>query len=435
MVDSGAGPSGPRGERADSPHAGRSHPGLVDDLGPEFSDDDRAIVELLAGLGPLSAPDAGSRDRMRAKVMASLAADPVEAAPPPPARPPRAGRAPRGRPDPGTSSATRPAPVRGRPDRPANRPGAGSGARARFAVAAVAVLALVFSLTGMSLLLARDALPGDALYGVKRTGEAASLGLTFGDEEKAFKHLEFATARITEIETLALRSADPADAPTDGYVSALSDFDNDATAGTRALTAVAIAGDGRQLPTLRTWADQQGARLAALRPRFPAPAESRLAASLALLDKIESRSAGLISRFPCYQVVSGDSDEIGVLPATATCQIRPGAPQVLPAPDSQAGNAPATGSPGTPAGTVAPPQTTGANPPGQATTTAPTASPTTSTRPPVVPIPPIIGGPTTTRPPGSTTTAPPPVQVPVPLPLPTIALPPLLPGLPGIVIG
>ncbi|MBW3653137.1 MAG: cobalamin biosynthesis protein [Actinobacteria bacterium] len=60
--------------------------------------------------------------------------------------------------------------------------------------AAVAVLALVGSLAGMSLLLARDALPGDALYGFKRTAEAASLGLTFGDESKALKHLEVPTA-------------------------------------------------------------------------------------------------------------------------------------------------------------------------------------------------------------------------------------------------
>ena len=37
---------------------------------------------------------------------------------------------------------------------------------------------------GMSLLLSRDALPGDALYGIKRTAESASLGLTFGDESQ-----------------------------------------------------------------------------------------------------------------------------------------------------------------------------------------------------------------------------------------------------------
>ena len=116
---------------------------------------------------------------------------------------------------------TRPAGADRGTARPGDPPRAGTGARARFAIAAVALLALVLSLTGMSLLLARDALPGDTLYGIKRTAEAASLGLTFGDEPKALKHLEFAASRVTEIETLAQRYANPADAPVGGYLTAL----------------------------------------------------------------------------------------------------------------------------------------------------------------------------------------------------------------------
>ncbi|PPK69407.1 DUF5667 domain-containing protein [Actinokineospora auranticolor] len=460
MVDSGSGSSGPHGERAERPRAGRSHPGLLDeagdmdaldDLGPDFTEDDRAILELLAGLGSCTAPDDGSRDRMRAKVLAGLAAEPAldtaaaetapglespltRPAPAPrprparaqadsqptaqPTRPPRnAGRAPRGRRG-GSAESTRPGAAR-----------AGSGVRSRFAVAATAALALVFALAGTSLLLARDALPGDALYGIKRTGEAASLGLTFGAEDKAFKHLEFAAARVSEIETLALRSTDPRSAPSEGYLAALGDFDSDATAGARALTGIATAGDGAQLEPLRAWADQQGARLAALRPRLPGAADNRLTASLALLDRIEDRAGKLITRLPCYQVVSGDLDEIGAMPATATCDVRPDAPRIAPpTTGSDAGGRPAPGQPTTTAPTEAPP-TTGTPPP-DVRSTRPATPPVTSTSPPpLIQLPPILGGPTTTAP--GTGTKAPGLTVPLPLPLPTISVPPLVPGLVG----
>ncbi|GAA3003699.1 DUF5667 domain-containing protein [Actinokineospora diospyrosa] len=455
MVDSGAGSTGPQGERADRPRAGRAHPGLVDELGPEFTDDDHAMVELLATLSRGTAPSGAARERMRAKITASLVADPQhpdraadpdlsdlpdpseqsadpaladrddqprgERPSPSPRRAGearqgrqlRAGRAPRGRRDPDSAPAPRPSPSpRG-------------SARTRFTVAAVAVLALVFSLAGMSLLLARDALPGDALYGVKRTGEAAALGLTFGEEEKAFKHLEFATARVTEIETLALRYANPNDAPTSGYLAALGDFDNDAIAGSRALTAIATGGDGNQLATLRAWADQQGARLAALRPKLPSETDSRLSASLTVLDRVEGRAAALLARMACYQVTSGDLDEIGALPATVACEVRPDAPRVLQTPSSQAGNTPSPGSTDTPQPTS--PQ------PGQATVTTTPAAPRTTTPPPLVDLPPIIGSPSPS--PGTSTPVVPGVPVPLPLPLPPIELPQLLPGIGPIRIG
>ncbi|SDD43008.1 DUF5667 domain-containing protein [Actinokineospora iranica] len=423
-MESGSGPSSPSGERAGDPREPvEPEPEFTDD---DRADDDRAVVELLAGLRPLTAPGAEATDRMRAKILAELSAKPVRATSPAPTRPPRparAGRAPRAR------RVSRP-----RPDSAAAR--AGSGARGRLAVAAIAVLALVFSLAGMSLLLARDALPGDTLYGMKRTGEAASLGLAFGEQDKAVKHLGFAAARITEIETLALRYPNPADAPAGGYLSALSDFDNDATAGARGLIAAATARDGSPLDTLRLWARQHSDRLAAVGPRLPAAARSRHASSLALLAKIEARSTGLLARFPCEQIVSGSADEIGPLPATKRCDAESGSPRVL-APPSAAG--PDSGAPAdarTPGVVVAPgpsepPPSNG--PP--ARTGAPrTDLPGTDGLPPLVSLPPLIGAPALTSP-EITVPATPPVVAPLPLPLPTLALPPLLPGGPGIGIG
>jgi hypothetical protein len=296
-----------------------------------------------------------------------------------------------------------------------------SGARGRFAVAAVAVVALMASLAGMSLLLARDALPGDALYGVKRTAEAASLGLTFGDEGKALKHLEFASSRVSEIETLARRYPDLNSSPVGGYLTALTDFDTDASAGSRQLIALATRSDGRQLDALSAWADQQSSRLTAVSPQLPSAARNRSTASLALLDKISSRAAALFARMDCYQITSGGFDDVGALPASATCD-KPGESRPDPnVPNPNASDGTDTSvRPTDPPNKQAPSKPTGQLPPlppvGRTVTPGSGGSGSSS-------------GQTGTQPPTGDTT------VQVPLPLPGVTVPPLLPGLPGISIG
>lgn len=401
--------------------------------GPPFvgtSIDERTLVDLLATLNPGTGPTSAERDRMRARVLAGLAAEqvgvrtadrPVRATrlvAPPDTRAPRGRRRPGARPLSGRSDPTRPG------DPPSDKPG--TGARARFAVAAVAVLALVFSLAGMSLLLARDAIPGETLYGLKRTAEAASLGLTFGDESKALKHLELATARISEIETLAARYPNPSSAPIGGYLAALGDFDSDATAGSRQLIGLATRDDGRMLAALRGWAEQQSGRLRSVTPQLPLDSAERANASVSLLDRITARSAALFARMPCYQITSGLADDVGSLPATSACDVPPpGSAEAGVAGDPRAtASTPPRGGSGV--------QPTGALPPGGTDPSGQPVPPGIS-----VTVPPILGGPTTgpTSPGGST---PPSTGAPtltVPLPLPVIEVPPLLPGLPGIVIG
>jgi hypothetical protein len=385
--------------------------------------DDRIVAHLVRSLAPLTAPDVPARDRMRERILAGLATSAPSAAttpvatapkPSPTRRPPaRGSRAPRSRPSSADRSASRPGdlPKRGL-----------SGARGRFAIAAVALLALVFSLAGMSLLLARDALPGDPLYGIKRTAEAASLGLTFGDESKALKHLEFAAARVSEIETIAQRYPNPSDAPVGGYLTALSDFENDASAGSRQLIALATRNDGRQLESLHAWATQQASRLSATAARLPGAARNREAASLALLDKITTRASALLGRMQCYQITTGSFDDVGALPATGACERVPGA---IPPSTAPPGNDGRTVSPnGTLLTTVPSPGLPPAAPPLPGQTLPPATGPTT--QPGETPLPGAPGLPTTS--------SQPPVIV-IPAPLPTIGLPPLLPGLPGLRIG
>jgi hypothetical protein len=332
---------------------------------PDF-EQDLAIVAALRTLGPDTAPDDAARDRMRERILA-------KASP------------------------------------------AVSSRRGRFAIALVAALALVLALGGMSLLLSRDALPGDALYGVKRTAEAASLGLTFGDESKALKHLEFANARVGEMETLAQRHPDPADAPVGGYLTALTDFDTDATQASRQLIALATRGEVQQLESLRAWMAQQSARLAALGPRLPGSVQDRTATSRRLLDKIAERSTILLGRADCYQITTGSSDDIGALPASGLCHRETA---------SSVPNAPA--SPQPPKVKATTPEIPPPPAPGDTQPAVPTPTQSVEPSAPQVPLLPVPVPTVPVRP-----TAPSQPQLPIPI----LELPPLLPGLPAIRIG
>ncbi|MFN2494588.1 MAG: DUF5667 domain-containing protein [Pseudonocardiaceae bacterium] len=194
--------------------------------------------------------------------------------------------------------------------------------RGRFVVAAAAALCLLMSLSGMSLLLSREALPGDPLYTFKRSAESAELGLTFGDESKALKHLEFASARVNEIEVMA-KQADTNSSWSSGehrFLRALDDFEQDTTAGTRLLTTVATDNRSDILPSLRGWAEQQETRLQAVRGALPLTASTRLDSTLELLDRVVGRVTALDRRADCTIITSGAHDDLGLLPARGACE-------------------------------------------------------------------------------------------------------------------
>lgn len=341
----------------------------LDATDPELARD-LAVVGLLRRAAETSGPDAETKERMRLRI---LAADP-----------------------PKVSVLESRAPQR-------------FGARGRLAVASAAALCLILSLAGMSLLLSRDALPGDALYGVKRSAESASLGFTFGSESKALKRLEFASARISEMETLVDRYRESGGGPLGGYLSALTDFDADAAAGSRELATVGANSDQRVLGSLRDWADVHTTRLTELRGKLPEQAANRSAVSLDLLDRMSKRAAALMARTNCSPITSGQADDVGPLPAEGTC---------APTPIDPSGSAntltPTSGLPGKPVQPTTPGQSTTNPVPGsnQATT------PETPVLP--LPLPPIASSILPTTPGGL---------------LPPISIPPLLPGLPGIRVG
>jgi hypothetical protein len=272
-----------------------------------------------------------------------------------------------------------------------------------------AALFLFLVLSGLALVLSRNALPGDPLYGVKRAGESTALGLTFGDQAKAKKHLEFATNRITELRELAEQGASGND-----FRTAYDDFAADLRAGVAQMSTVATSdgGGAQALADVRLWARNQEARLGSL--PLPADAAPVFEDVRDLLSKVQARTSGLVARMNCYQITTGTSDELGPLPATGECTARP-APAAGTQPSSSPAAAPSSGA------STAPAPTGTQLPPSDAAATPGIPAPTGGVTPP-----PVYGGPTTTHPPSPTTTTSPP---------PLVSLPPLLPGLPPIVIG
>ncbi|MGH3938138.1 MAG: DUF5667 domain-containing protein [Pseudonocardiaceae bacterium] len=264
-----------------------------------------ALVAALRQAGAaVTGPDTFERDRMRRRIMAEFPTVAWDAAHSSAAHGPARRR-------------------RGAAHRaPARWSAIPDEARGRLLVAAAAALCLFMSLSAMSLLLSRDALPGDALYTFKRSAESAELGLTFGDERKAFKHLEFANARVSEIEALA----DQADAAgtwsaSEGkFLQALQDFERDTTAGARLLAAVAADGQSGILAPLSGWAEQQETRLQAVSGALPPLTSTRLDSTFELLDRVTARMVALNERSTCRTISSGSHDDLGLLPAREDCQ-------------------------------------------------------------------------------------------------------------------
>jgi hypothetical protein len=217
-----------------------------------------------------------------------------------------------------------------------SRPVVGSK-RARGAIL-VGLAAGTLALSGMSAA-SGDAMPGDPLYGVKRSTESARLALAGSAVSRGQLYLEFARNRLAEAESVGAS----------GTVLAgmLDDMDNETRAGLRLLTAAALnRRDRAALDVIDGFGLGQRARLVHLGD------SARVLQSLALLDRIALRSAGLRTNLTCGAAATVKSDDIG--PVTPDCQgTNPGSLHTGNPPNT--GKAPAHRPEVAPTGTVAPP--------------------------------------------------------------------------------
>ncbi len=381
------------------------------DLGPDRQTSDRMRTRLMAELVPVgqTLPRLGQTlPHLRSQVVGS--------------RGQVAGPRERG----AVGSSTAPRRRTGR-----HRSGVPAGVRtSRLVVGSAAAACLVLSLAAANVLLSRDALPGDTLYGVKRAAESMELGLTFGQEAKARRQLEFAAERLDEVEALVGRlpagagstAALPAGLDAELIARTLQAFDDEAAAGARLLLPMAAAGSGPALGVVGSWAEQQSQRLSAVLGTLPASAKPQAHSSLTLLTRVASRAAALSQRLPCERVTSGTADDLGPLPATGRCVTRQsadlagpvlgsGSPLSLPP-------SPSVLEPGRNGGSVLPsghPELPGLGNPGNGGSLIDPRFPSVDRS---------SSGPA------------PRMTVPLPVPgMPPVNLPPLIPGMPGITVS
>ena len=165
--------------------------------------------------------------------------------------------------------------------------------------------AAVTAIAGVGIGASRS-LPGDAFYGIKRATEDVQLSLTFGQEAKGKRHLEFARTRLNEVADLvnaptALGGLAPGHADAAGSLPSsadagtirdtLSDMDSETRAGANDLYQVAVSsGSSEPLQALNKFTQVQYRELTAVLPSLPLAAQTRARQSLTLLVVVSNQT-------------------------------------------------------------------------------------------------------------------------------------------------
>ena len=415
------------------------------DTGAPSTPRDREIVQLLreVGRGEVG-PDAETSARMRARLMASIAApdpdthdldaaadedaeDAEDAAGSAGTTHPGSPRSPR----PGRRRAPRGLPPAGRSRTSARtaRPGARSrvGRRARLAARATGGLGVALLLGLVLVVLSRDALPGETLYGLKRVSETAELGLTPGQEARARGHLELAEKRLAEVSGLLGRASASGAGPTAAGVGpagsvlvadTLAEFEEETREGVSLFLPLTADPSGPAPGVLAGWARAQSDHLDAIAPSLVGATRPALESSRALLGRITVRADELAVPAVCPRTATDEWGPVpSCLPTSAAPSPGPGAvPAGTPDPSSSTSSTTTSGTTTEPDATEE--ETTAAAVPG-----APAAP---SRRPAAVPAP----APVVPAVPRAPTIDPP--RLPNVPALPRVDVPPVVPGLPGL---
>ncbi|MBQ1044830.1 MULTISPECIES: DUF5667 domain-containing protein [unclassified Micromonospora] len=184
----------------------------------------------------------------------------------------------------------------------------GRRARARGAIL-VGVAAGAIALSGISAA-SENALPGDALYGMKRSTERAQLALASSDISRGQLFLDFARTRLDEAASVRDDRL--------GFSAVLDDMDADTRQGVRLLTTVAAQrSDPAALDAVDTFLAGQRRVVSGLLDRPDHADRERTRRSLALLDAAGKRADALREAIACGLPAPQASDALG--PAPAAC--------------------------------------------------------------------------------------------------------------------
>jgi hypothetical protein len=186
---------------------------------------------------------------------------------------------------------------------------AGSGkSRARGAVV-VGIAAGTLVLSGVSVA-SGEAMPGDALYGMKRSTEKAQLALAGSDLSRGQLYLDFARTRLHE--AASIRSGEP------GFVAALHDMDSDTQQGIRMLVTSALTqNDTTALDAIDKFVASQRTLAGRLLDLSSANGRQKVTESLALISKIEQRAVSARAALACGVKAVGN-DDLGPVPGNCS---------------------------------------------------------------------------------------------------------------------
>ncbi|MEU1585724.1 DUF5667 domain-containing protein [Micromonospora sp. NPDC005710] len=181
-------------------------------------------------------------------------------------------------------------------------------ARARGAIL-VGIAAGAIAVSGISAA-SENAVPGDALYGMKRSTERAQLALASSDISRGQLFLDFARTRVGEAAKLRGDRI--------GYSAVLDDMDADSRQGARLLTSAAVQrAEPGSLDTLNIFVSSQRRVVRGLLDGSTRVDRERTQRSLLLLDTIRERSDDLRAAIACGLPAPTASDTLG--PAPSTC--------------------------------------------------------------------------------------------------------------------
>jgi hypothetical protein len=196
-------------------------------------------------------------------------------------------------------------------------------------VAIVTALIAVFAMVlGGAVYMSKKALPGDALYSLKRANETVQLSLADGPTAKSKAYLDFANERADEVLALLKRSSALAGGPgpsAAGSISAhtaslvgttLDSGDADVRNAAQLLGSQAVnSNSASSLAILTQWAPGQISKLQAIAAQLPSGSlHDRATASAQLVGSALSRAGELTALAGCTCLRSSPTDDLGPVP-------------------------------------------------------------------------------------------------------------------------
>ncbi|MBB6564880.1 DUF5667 domain-containing protein [Kribbella sandramycini] len=274
-------------------------------------------------------------------------------------------------------------------------------------VASTAALVLLGGGIG-SAAAAQQAMPGDTLYGMKRSIENVATNVGIGDDSRGRRDLEHAKTRLSEVQALAEAGASVAT-----INSTLDDFSAQARKGvSRLVASYQQDGDASSIAAVSTFITSARQGLGELAPKLPPESLKSAVEALATIDQLAGHTTAACPK--CDKPKPAKNE-----PAVPTVVDEPGKkpsakPSALPS------SKPTTGSPSAKPSATAPPKVPNTTIVGEQQTPPPSSLKTppnpSASKPTTTPSGPPTGTPSTT---------------PWPWPFPSLSLPPLI-NIPGV---